>query len=264
MAAGSWFGLPELGLSELLGGNTKSIGGTGASIYSVPDYRSKASLLTPYAQAGGAGGSVKGDSDSIVYNSYPSAPSATRDVGSTGYNLQEATNSQKEADERTRSSINDTYKSYTKELDRLAGYLPNWEREDTNQLIGNFDYAGQQLGVARDTAMNKLGISRSNVEQNTAKSINDLQQNLRNMMKATNMQLGAMGAGDSSASQVMAPYAYAKLGSQNRNQVLDQRNSQLSDIDMKELDVISVYDTEKIKLESFLQFYVLYKFNKNY
>ena len=55
------------------------------------------------------------------------------------------------------------------------------------------------------------------------------------------MQLGAMGAGDTSASQVMAPFAYTKMAGKEFGGIARQANEQYGTIDQKNIDLEQEY-----------------------
>lgn len=252
MAQGNWnvfgYNLPEFGITEKFGGNTNSLQ-TGYKANSGPVNNNLSSLNS---------GNVLGSSAPLPTRTFQSSSVGSSSSSSGGGNSNISSNGMSEADyqreldrqrDKTRDAIKDRAGSYLKDLDRLAGFLPQYEQEDTQFVNQNFDLSLNNLTQAKEGSLNKLDTSRGQVRERKAQSIQDLQQDLRNQMNATNMRLGAMGAGNSSAAEVMAPYAYAKLGTQARTQLQNQSNSQLADLDMKEQDVIVTYDTEKTKVE---------------
>lgn len=153
-------------------------------------------------------------------------------------------------EDRIRSGIKAKGSEARSFLDNLSNQLSGMQRQD--EAWGNqmFDQVLGGLQAARDTGIQKLGYARDDVGQRTRTAINDLQQNLRNLMRATSMQLGAMGAGDSSASEIMAPYAFSKVGSNARAGVMNNANSQYNDINMKEQDIVNTYAQEKSRIET--------------
>ena len=252
MATGNWnvfgYNLPEFGITEKFGGNTNSLQ-TGYKANSGPTNNNLSSL-----NSGGNSGSVLGSSAPSPIRTFQSSGGGSSSGGNTNISSNGMSESdyQKELDrqrDKTRDAIKDRAGSYLKDLDRLAGFLPQYEQEDTQFVNQNFDLSLNNLTQAKEGSLNKLDTSRGQVRERKAQSIADLQQDLRNQMNATNMRLGAMGAGNSSAAEIMAPYAYAKLGTQARTQLQNQSNSQLADLDMKEQDVIVTYDTEKTRVE---------------
>jgi len=151
---------------------------------------------------------------------------------------------QAEADRRaqeTRDIINSGYNSVES---RMQGLIPFYEGQQNTQLQSAQDIysqIAQGLGESKQTAIDKLGIARNQVQANVANSAKDLQQNLLGVIRNTGMQLGAMGAGDTSASNVMAPYAYTKLAGQEYGKIQRQGNDQLFQIDTQERDTENQY-----------------------
>lgn len=143
---------------------------------------------------------------------------------------------------RIRDTINSGYDSY---LGRLGGMIPEYENQQNTQLQSAADIykniiAG--LGQTKDTALGNLGTARKQVQSNVSNSTADLQQNLQGVIRNTGMQLGAMGAGDTSAARVMAPYAYTKLAGQEYGKIQRQGNDQLFQIETQERDTQNQYD----------------------
>jgi len=119
---------------------------------------------------------------------------------------------------------------YSQEGDRRVGQVA-----DTYKTI----FSG--LDEAKQAGMSKLNLSREEVGRRAANSVQDLKQNLNQVMRNTGMQLGAMGAGDTSASQVMAPYAYTKMAGKEFGGIARQANEQFGTIDQKGVDLEQEY-----------------------
>ena len=152
---------------------------------------------------------------------------------------------QAEADRRAnqvRNTINSGYDALT---GNLQGLIPFYEGQQNTQLQSAQDIYNQirsGLGQTRDTAMDKLGIARNQVQSNVANNVKDLQKNLLGVIRNTGMQLGAMGAGDTSASNVMAPYAYTKMAGQEYGKIQRQGNDQIFQIQTQERDTENQYN----------------------
>jgi len=122
--------------------------------------------------------------------------------------------------------------------------LPYYEQEGqrrVGQVGETFDTIFKGLGQAKQAGMDKLGLAREEVGRRSADSIQDLKSNLGQVMRNTGMQLGAMGAGDTSASQVMAPYAYTKMAGKEFGGIQRQANDQFGQIDQKDVDLEQEY-----------------------
>jgi len=148
-----------------------------------------------------------------------------------------------------RSNIESGFGQYLANLDRLAGLIPQMQQEQQGYIGQQFESMLGQLGTEKQAAEQQLGTYRQDVQSRKQAGLEEIAQNLRNLMKATGMQLGAMGAGSSSASQVIAPYALAKQGSRAQAQVIKGANEQLSELDRKMIDVQKTYDTQKSQIE---------------
>ena len=236
MAAGSWLGLPELGISEMFGGNKTSLYNPRQIIDAQRNRDALGISKNPSAP------SYKSNTPTTYSTGYSSAPTAQRTVDT----LQTQRNNQ---ESNLRSSISNRANSYKSNLGNLEKMLPQYQAEDTAFINQGFDTSLNNLSLAKQAGMDKLGANRAKVDTYKTGAISDLQSDLRNQMMATQMQLGAMGAGDSSASQVMAPYAFAKAGSQARSGILNNANNQYADIDAQQADIGLAYDTEKSNIE---------------
>ena len=106
---------------------------------------------------------------------------------------------------------------------------------------------------AKGAGLANLDVSRQQVGARKAESIADIQNNMRDVIRASQMKLGAMGAGDSSASEVMAPFAYTKLAGEQSASVQSQANQQNFEIDKQMNDTENMFsqlmtqsETEKV------------------
>jgi hypothetical protein len=150
---------------------------------------------------------------------------------------------------RIRSNIESGFNQYLAYLDRISGLIPQMQQEQQGYISQQFESMLGQLGTEKQAAEQQLQTYRQDVEARKQAGLEEIAQNLRNLIKATGMQLGAMGAGSSSAAQVIAPYALAKQGSRAQAQVIKGANEQLAEIDRKMIDVQKTYDTQKSQIE---------------
>jgi hypothetical protein len=147
-----------------------------------------------------------------------------------------------------RNNINSGYDQYSSNLDQISNMYPTMQAND-EKLAGdtyNSMFGGIQEG--QTLANQKLDLSKQNVLTQGKNSISDLSSNLRNMLKASSAQLGAMGAGSSSASP-MAAYAYSKIAAHERGGIQKQINDQLMQVDQKVVDVQTTFNSQKMELE---------------
>jgi hypothetical protein len=124
-----------------------------------------------------------------------------------------------------------TYQNYLNDL-------PNQQRAQESILNGQFASSRAGLDTSHNRSLEDLTNQRNQVTQNRAHSLNDLASRGRNLIQALNNQLGTMGAGSSSASQVLAPYAIAQ-----------QQNRLGGDINHQAQDQFQAIDTEQNRVE---------------
>lgn len=151
-----------------------------------------------------------------------------------------------------RDNISNGFNSIYSTLDSMSNLIPQQQQESYDFLNQKYDYQKQALDAAKTGAITGLDQSKQQVANRAAQSSADVATNLRNMLKASAMQLGASGAGNSSATDIMAPYAYSKLASQNTASINKQANDQYLDIDKKTTDVKTTYDTQIASLGTWL------------
>lgn len=139
-------------------------------------------------------------------------------------------------EEETRRSIESGYGDYE---NRLRG-MESQYGIDREESLGSASRVYEQLfgGLTeqKQTNLDKLQAGRGEVNARQASSIKDLQNNLSNVLRGATMQFGAMGAGDTSATRTMLPYAYTKMAGQQEGSIRNQANQQLFEIDQEERD----------------------------
>jgi len=215
--------------------------GTGFNPYG-PTVTSTSKPTTQTTNTGGGGApSVNSRGEKLV--GYNANGDPVYSGGNTGPSPQD------EYYNRIRSNIESGFNDYLSNLDKLAGLVPQMQQEQQGYVGQQFDSMLGQLGTEKQAAEQQLGTYKTDIQSRKQTGMEEIAQNLRNLMKATGMQLGAMGAGSSSASQVIAPYALAKQGSRAQAQVIKGANDQLSELDRKTIDVQKTYDTQKSQIE---------------
>jgi len=284
--SGSWFGLPDIGATEWIGKKIAAASGGAAPItyqggsdistyltggtpqkYIVPQTgyiytppvstggggswgggspTPKPTTKTTNTGGGGGGGGSKGITASQALamgwdvNKLPAGYYLVSEGGGGGGN---------DYANQIRSNIESGFSQYLANLDRLAGLIPQMKQEQQEYIGQQFESMLGQLGTEKQAAEQQLGTYRQDVQSRKQAGLEEIAQNLRNLIKATGMQLGAMGAGSSSAAQVIAPYALAKQGSRAQAQVIKGANEQLAELDRKMIDVQKTYDTQKSQIE---------------
>lgn len=101
------------------------------------------------------------------------------------------------------------------------GYNTNRQNIDVNKQAGfrNLNAAQDKLGVERDRGLRSLA------------------SNARNILQASQSQLGSMGAGDSSASDIMVPYALNQSTNQAKTDFMGGINDNQTQIDLRRQDI---------------------------
>ena len=146
-----------------------------------------------------------------------------------------------------RGAFNNAYAPLFAQLDAMAGLIPQ-QQQQREQGIQNM--YGSQVGEiqgARDSAMAGLDVSKQQVAQRQANSVRDLQENLRNMLQAGNIQLGVGGAGDSSAKDMLS-FALSKAAARSGADISNQAQAMYTDIDMLGNQIKATYDDNLAKL----------------
>lgn len=236
-------GLPEMGISEMLGGNTDSLN-SGPSPESIKKFND-----------------IINNNKSRYYdtksyndysNLYKSTPTPTNtfktDSGSSGGGGEdpvekarrlEVERQKKEAEERKRAlkQARSAYNPFFEDLARQEAEIPGIEQNYLNTL--NTGYQNQQDVIARgqQAGLDQANASTGVIKQNQATSLRDLASNLSNAVNAFGQRLGQAGAGDSSAAN-MANYAYSKLANRNTADVMAQVRNQLAEVETAKQNIV--------------------------
>jgi len=164
------------------------------------------------------------------------APAPTPQPTNNDNGTQAATDEAARREQEVRSAINTGYDDYEGRL-RGIETADNTSRDD--ELLSaskTYDTIFGGLNTQKQVNLDKLEANRGEVKTREARSIQDLKQNLGNVVRGTSMQLGAMGAGDTSAANVVMPYAYTKLAGTQEGTIRRQSNDQQFQIDQSEKD----------------------------
>jgi hypothetical protein len=89
--------------------------------------------------------------------------------------------------------------------------------------------------------------SKQNVAMKQAQAVRDLQENLRNMLQAGNIQLGIGGAGDSNAAGMLG-YALSKQAARGSADISNQGMQQYGQIDAQGQQIRATADDQLAKL----------------
>lgn len=266
----------DTGLSELIaGGNTTNTG----IKYQTPAYNPVSAPVGNMSLMPGGQSKVPGGNQTTTTTSNPQptqtqqpTPTSTRSTTkfdpaavwdpSTGKTFQSAfqeglidqygnpinrdrsaEDERRKREEEARKNINAGFDQY---VNNLQGLIPTYEGQ-MNTALGNAEAQYQNifggLQEQKQSSLDKLQGQAGQVKTMAANSIEDLKRNLNQTVRGMSMQLGAMGAGDTSASQVMMPYAYTKLAGVQEGGIQRQQNDQLFQIQQAEMDTENQFNT---------------------
>lgn len=148
-----------------------------------------------------------------------------------------------------KSSINRNYDALYKQLDSQAGFVDSDRQALVDQI--NSLYGSQQgdLDFAQQQSSTGLDRNAQQVQQRQADSFQTLSDSLRNLRTANQRQIGALGAGDSSANGQL-DYALGRVNAQQATQISKQANDLLAQIDQKRQDLLNTRNDQQRKLDT--------------
>lgn len=146
-----------------------------------------------------------------------------------------------------RNAFSNAYNPLFAQLDSMAGLIPQQQRQREGNIQNMYTSQVGEIEGSRDSAMAGLDVSKQQVAQRQANSVRDLQENLRNMLQAGNIQLGVGGAGDSSAKDMLS-FALSKAAARSGADISNQAQAMYTDIDMQGNQIKATYDDNLAKL----------------
>lgn len=282
--SGSWFGLPDIGLTEMFspnrtaqggsniagGGTTqRTTGGTnpytggqntstglssagqdfGQRLRASTSIYSTTQTQQPTQQTQQISGGSGGGGGSISDAQYDALGVARGDIG--GYNrvLAEQGRNQVDQGQQIRNEINQGFDAYISGLDNMLGNLPG-QRKGQEQIVQNsYNQGVSDLTAQKTSSQADLDTQRRKTQEGQVKTLADIADNIRNLFHTGNVMLGTRGAGDSSAANQYS-YAVTKLGSKQRGDVLAQTRSIEADIQDRESKLNNIFTQETSKLKT--------------
>lgn len=169
---------------------------------------------------------------------------APGDVGGYERVLREQEAARAARENAIRSGIESAYGGIRNRINTFQQNLPTWRTEDLNTLGQSVSSMKNQLGTAKQAGIDTVNSFRGDVANREKLGIERIQDNLRNLLRTTGMQLGAMGAGSSSASEVIAPFALQKQATRGFGDVTRQSNEQYSALDREEINLGKEFDLQ--------------------
>lgn len=256
--AGSWFGLPDFGVTEALGGlfgaQRTPQGGSNISAAFSPSQKAQTPQVNGTNTGPGGAFPIAGGNQSTPSYSAPTTQSAPSNGGMSlreqmnkglipwddnklaAENQNNVSEEARRREEEARNTINSGYDEYENRLRGMEGSYGASRDQELSSTGSSYDKIFGGLQEQKQANVDKLEANKGQVKQREAGSIKDLQQNLSSVVRGMSMQLGGMGAGDTSASQTMMPYAYTKIAGQQEGGIHKQSNQQLFDIDTQQKD----------------------------
>lgn len=134
-------------------------------------------------------------------------------------------------------------------INRQLGNLDGSFNSGMNQLGDNFNKGLSRLNDQQSNALTRYGVQRTDTARDFDSSSNDIDNNARNNYQALTSLLGRAGAGSSSASQVLTPYAVSNDASKTRGKVSETYGRNLRDLGLAEDETKQSYENNKRDLE---------------
>lgn len=132
-------------------------------------------------------------------------------------------------------------------LDRFAGLIPQYKQEREQGVNSLYGTQLNEINTNMQGSLGALEGSKQSVAMKQAQAVRDLQENLRNMLQAGNIQLGVGGAGDSSASKMLG-YALSKQAARGSADISNQSMAQYGQIDAQAQQIRATADDQISKL----------------
>lgn len=250
--AGSWFGLPDFGFTEALGGligapRTSQGGSNILGAKTSAPSTSKPTTTNTGNKSGGSSSTGVKTGGSTPTNNTPQQ-TVTNYEDDARRAAEEAQRRRDEEIARERQAISSEFDPIFSELDRQIGMLPEQRTQFEQQISSLSD--SQKQTVAADTTANigKLDAAGSEEKQKAKSAFRDLEEDIRNQLQAREFYFGAQGAGDSSA-PLMASEAITKAGLKTRGGIINNRDDALTQIELKKSDVNSLATEQNRKID---------------
>lgn len=143
--------------------------------------------------------------------------------------------------------IQQQYEGTLGQLQSNADFLGNQSKNLINQAGTVYDQQKAGFDSQRQSAQQDLDRSQSQIDTNRQDALADLTGDLRSQMESFTRMVGALGAGDSSATG-MGQYAFGRLGQQARSDIWKQANQLSSDMQYRRGQVNDLYQQNLQKL----------------
>lgn len=198
--------------------------------------------LAPKAVSGGGGGTGGGGGGSTPTNTgSPLISIQQPDTSGAQARIDEMNN-------QIRGTINSGFDDINNQLDNMAGLIPGQQKQAEAGVANTYSTLSSGIEDANTNANKTIDLTKQQIQGGVDKSVGDIQNSLRSLLKNAYNQVGAVGAGNSSVAQTLLPYAFSKQYGQQRANIQGQANSQFIDLAKKQLDVQTTYNQQKVSL----------------
>lgn len=136
--------------------------------------------------------------------------------------------------------VNQVFDTKQAGLQSQLDTLPSQQAASERQINGQYDLRNTRLGQDYNTGVNNLRTSANKVQAERERGLKSLSDQLRQQSMSYNNQLGSMGAGDSSASQLIN-FALGKQSSRNRGDLLRNASDQSTAINNQQDNLTQSY-----------------------
>lgn len=116
----------------------------------------------------------------------------------------------------TGAPSNSFYGSLAGQIDTQLGLLPQQQQIGTDNINKTYDSALGTLTNQQAADQLQYNTTRNNTQQDNVVAKNNIDNGVRTQLTGIQRLLGSVGAGNSSAANVLAPYAAGALGNQQR------------------------------------------------
>lgn len=239
---GSWLGLPDLGVTEVMA--SSGSGGTTQDL---------SNALAGYPVT--SGGQIYGEN--LISNNPTPVTTQTSTTGGTPTPVTNPTNPTpsdqnkviEDAYNKIRSQITGGYDAYLSSLTNiLENGLPT-QLSIQNKIVDNQLQSGLgDLSTQNELGLNALNNESAKINQNQVKNLYDISSNIANLMQAGNNYMGSIGASGSAPKQYA--YALSRLASEQRGNIVSQTRDLQSQIDQRKWQMSTMYHNEVNKLNS--------------
>lgn len=150
------------------------------------------------------------------------------------------------------SNIDYVNKSFDTKLAGLRAQLSTLDpqRQAAELQIGNeYQTKNNRLAEDKTVGLNNLDQSRAQIADSRLRGLSDIARQLQQQGSSYNNQLGAVGAGDSSAAQLVN-FALGQQASNARGDLVRNASQQSQAVDQQQADLIRNYERNKQDLDT--------------